>query len=98
MPAQTNPVMMTEEHLTTLLRLSVDSELANELQTSPLGVDQRITIVNEEIWLDVSIVVSPDLLHWIQSLGSRVEVLHPPNLREQVRHDLLKALSKYRLV
>jgi hypothetical protein len=45
--------MMTEEHLTSLLRLSVDSELAKEVQASPLGDDQRITMVNDEIWLDL---------------------------------------------
>jgi hypothetical protein len=45
--------MMTDEHLTSLLRLSVDSELAKEVQASPLGDDQRITMVNDEIWLDL---------------------------------------------
>lgn len=98
MSPQKNPVIMAEEHLTSLLRLSVDSELAKEVQASPLGDDQRITMVNDEIWVDVSRVFSPDLLHWIHSMGSRVEVLHPPHLREQVRQDLIRALKKYRLV
>jgi predicted DNA-binding transcriptional regulator YafY len=98
MSPRKNPVIMTEEHLTSLLRLGVDSELAKEVQASPLGDDQRITMVNDEIWVDVSMVFSPDLLHWIQSMGSRVEVLHPPHLREQVRQDLVRALRKYRLV
>ncbi len=80
-----------------LLRLCIDPALVVELSSHPLGEGQKITSANGEILLDVFLVLSPELLRWIQCLGPKVEVLHPPGLRELIRQDLSDTLHKYRL-
>ena len=80
------------------VRICVDDELLNFLENSPLGQDQTIININGENFVDALMFLTEDFLHWIQCMGSAVEVIHPPGLRELVRQGLTQTLHKYRVV
>ena len=81
-----------------LVRLCVDERLADVLLSNPLGFDQTISSSNGETFIDLSIHLTDELIHWIQCMGSDIEVIHPPGLRELIRNMLEKTIHKYRLV
>jgi predicted DNA-binding transcriptional regulator YafY len=80
------------------IRLCVNSELIESVKNNPLHHHQKISEMNGEHFLDFSIQITPDFLHWIQCMGSSVEVIYPPELREWVRQNLTETLHKYRVV
>lgn len=80
------------------VRICVDDELLDVLAMSPLSQAQTIMTINGENFVDAFMLLTEDLLHWIQCMGSAVEVIHPPGLRELVRQGLIQTLHKYRVV
>jgi predicted DNA-binding transcriptional regulator YafY len=80
------------------IRLGVDKELATLLRDKPLCAGQSMTEQDGEMLVDLRLPPTEELLSWIHSMGSRVEVMHPPLLRELMRSSLEAAFNRYRLV
>lgn len=80
-----------------LIRLCVNERLLASLLETPLGIDQTISAKDDEIFLDVFMPMTDELVHWIQCMGADVEVIHPPRLRELIRQELAQTLHMYRL-
>ncbi|MDM7943547.1 MAG: WYL domain-containing protein [Hydrogenophaga sp.] len=81
-----------------LVRLGVSKRLVAALLETPLGLGQTISSRDGEIFLDVFMPLTQELVHWIQCMGTDVEVIHPPGLRELIREELAQTLHLYRLV
>ena len=81
-----------------LVRLCIKQELIGLLMERPLGLGQTISSKDGEVILDVFMPLTQELVHWIQCMGTDVEVIHPPGLRELIRQELVETLHLYRLV
>lgn len=81
-----------------LVRLCIKQELIDPLTERPLGLEQTISSKDGEIFLDVFMQLTDELVQWIQCMGTDVEVIHPPVLRELIREGLKQTLHLYRLV
>lgn len=81
------------------LSARVDTTLANLLAEAPLGTQMRLERTAEPDWwqLTTNISDSWNLRLWLQSQGSRVEVLSPLWLRQQVQAELQRTLALYQL-
>ncbi len=79
------------------LSARVDTTLANLLAEAPLGNQMRLERTAEPDWwqLTTNISDSWNLRLWLQSQGSRVEVLSPLWLRQQVQAELQRTLALY---
>lgn len=79
------------------LSARVDTTLANLLAEAPLGTQMRLERTAEPDWwqLTTNISDSWNLRLWLQSQGSRVEVLSPLWLRQQVQAELQRTLALY---
>jgi predicted DNA-binding transcriptional regulator YafY len=75
----------------------VDTTLANLLAEAPLGTQMHLEQAVEPGWwqLTTSISDSWNLRLWLQSQGSRVEVLSPLWLRQQLQAELQRTLALY---
>ena len=76
------PVNNNLEDIT--LKLKVNRFIKQMLVETPLCLNQRISVLDDEHYLIEAIVNNTEQLHWwISSFGSRIEVLEPLELREQ---------------
>ena len=80
-----------------LVRLCIKGALIAPLMQQPLGLRQSITSQHGQIFVDVFMQPTEELVHWIQCMGTEVEVMHPPGLRELIRQELVQTLHQYRL-
>jgi len=77
------------------LRASIDEELANQLNETPLSEDMRIVERTEDYLLTATVADSWQLRWWLLSWGSAVEVLGPQRLREEIKRQIISASEVY---
>lgn len=76
--------------------LSFTPQQGKYLKSLPLHHSQRILLDNEEeLRLEITVVLNFDLKMQLLSYGNKVEVLEPPQLRQEIREELQLALKKY---
>ncbi len=75
----------------------VDTTLANLLAEAPLGTQMRLEQATVPGWWQLTTDISDswNLRLWLQSQGSRVEVLSPLWLRQQLQAELQRTLALY---
>lgn len=78
------------------LHLKMSRGAAMHLIESPLSTDQKTCDVDEQhIELKASVANTMQLKWWILGLGSNVEVISPPSLREEISHEISEAIKLY---
>ena len=78
------------------LKARLNDELAQILDETPLGDDQRITWRGGECFLTATVPDSWQLVFWILSQGPRITITSPVQLRKRIRADLEAAAANYR--
>ncbi len=75
----------------------VDTTLANLLAEAPLGTQMRLEQAAEHGWWQLTTDISDswNLRLWLQAQGSRVEVISPLWLRQQLQEELQRTLALY---
>lgn len=75
----------------------IDTTLANLLAEAPLGTQMRLERTAEPDWWQLTTDISDswNLRLWLQSQGSRVEVISPLWLRQQLQEELQRTLALY---
>jgi predicted DNA-binding transcriptional regulator YafY len=85
------------------LKLWVDAGTAKWLTETPLGEDQTIKPLSREFarnnpWSEIEVTVffQEELVWWLRSMGSNVQVVAPKFLRDRVYQDLISTLEAYK--
>lgn len=79
-----------------ILKAIFDPIVANHLTESRLSEDQRVQQLDREHYLITATVRDTEqLLWWLQSFGSRVEVLEPQRLRQKMGDAVMALAQKY---
>ena len=75
----------------------IDTTLANLLAEAPLGTQMYLERTPEPDWWQLTTDISDswNLRLWLQSQGSRVEVISPLWLRQQLQEELQRTLALY---
>ena len=69
--------------------------LANYLKTQPLHSSQKLTQNGEEFIVQMKVLITFELLQWLQGLSSEIQVLEPQILKEKLAEILKYAAAKY---
>jgi predicted DNA-binding transcriptional regulator YafY len=77
------------------LKIRCDKELIAYLQETPLSQDQLITTVDDQCTLTASVNNTWQLMWWLMSKGSALEVCEPESLRLQIKHEYQQGLQQY---
>jgi predicted DNA-binding transcriptional regulator YafY len=73
------------------------TEAAGHLRDTPVSRDQTIVELGGGEWVQVTATVESDetLRWWLLGFGSRVEVVEPAELREELQAELAQAANRY---
>ena len=78
------------------LKAVVSTKLACYLAESPLTKDQKLIPLEKDLHVLTATIKDSWQLHfWILSQGAEITVVHPKDLREQIRGNLQAALKSY---
>ena len=77
------------------LILKVNDWLKTILEETPLSTDQKITLKNDAIFIEATVLNTPQLEWWLLSQADGLEVLEPIELREKIAERLLGAARQY---
>lgn len=76
--------------------LSFTPQQGKYLKSLPLHHSQKVLLDNEqELRLELTVVLNIDLKMQLLSYGSKVEILEPPQLRQEIAEELQQAVKKY---
>lgn len=76
--------------------LSFHPQQGKYIKSLPLHHSQKVLLDNEEeLRIELKVVLNIDLKMQLLSYGSKVEVLEPPQLRQEIAEEIQKALKKY---
>lgn len=76
--------------------LSFTPHQGKYLKSLPLHHSQKIMLDNDqELRLELNVVLNIDLKMQLLSYGSKVDVLEPPQLRQEIKEELQQAVKKY---
>jgi predicted DNA-binding transcriptional regulator YafY len=70
-------------------------ESGKHLLESPLSVDQKINVIEDQLAIEASVPNTPQLLWWLLAFGDGVEVIEPSELRAKISETLKKATAQY---
>lgn len=79
------------------LRARFVAEAAEHLRDTPISGDQQVCDVDESGWVEVTATVECDdtLRWWLLGFGSRVVVLEPESLRQEIGAELTRGAGMY---
>ncbi len=77
------------------LKIRCNKELITYLRETPLSQDQLITTVDDQYILTASVNDTWQLMWWLMSKGSALEVCEPESLRLQIKHEYQQGLHQY---
>jgi predicted DNA-binding transcriptional regulator YafY len=84
------------EEAPSLVVLSFTPHQGKYIKSLPLHHSQQILLDNEnELRISLLVVLNYDLKMQLLSYGSKVEVMEPPQLRQEIAEELQKAVKKY---
>jgi len=69
--------------------------LANYLKTQPLHNSQKLNSKGEKFEVSVKVLITFELLQWLQGFSSEIEVLQPKTLVDKLAEILKSAADKY---
>lgn len=94
---QSGALQFVSEPAIFTLDARVDNTLANLLAEAPLGSQMHLAPAAGPGWWQLTTAISDswNLRLWLQSQGSRIEVLSPPWLRQQMQDELQRTLALY---
>ncbi|MBD80755.1 MAG: hypothetical protein CL840_17705 [Crocinitomicaceae bacterium] len=78
-----------------LIHLKFNAQQSHYIKSQPLHNSQVVKEEGESTIVELKLIVSPELIMQIQSFGSSVVVLHPPELKQTIKENLKKALDEY---
>lgn len=79
------------------LRARFEAEAAEHLRDTPISSDQQMSEPNASGWVELTATVESDetLRWWLLGFGSRVEVIEPGNLRQEISAELQRTAQMY---
>lgn len=78
------------------VELSFEPIQGKYIKAQPIHITQEIVKeTSEELRIKMQIIPSPEFLMHLLSYGSSVQVISPPELREQLKKELKRALERY---
>ncbi|MDH5524855.1 MAG: WYL domain-containing protein [Desulfobulbaceae bacterium] len=79
------------------VKVKVAPESATYIRERQWSADQKIKeYKNGGLKLEFTATSRPEVISWVLSFGSQLELLEPRNLRDEVRHNLEKMVDAYR--
>lgn len=69
--------------------------LANYLKTQPLHNSQKLKVVGEKFEVRLEVLITFELIQWLQGFSSDIEVLRPTTLLDKLAKILKDAADKY---
>ena len=89
-------IFHSHENQPVLVRLKFSKEISSLIKESPLHSSMKIEKEDEKgLLITLYVYNTPELKNMIRSFGSSCSVLHPEDLRQEIKNDLIKALSLY---
>lgn len=78
------------------IKLKIRYPYSEYIKESIWHSQQKITVINEnEILFEVTMTGKPEIISWIKSMGSYVEVIEPSEIRESILEDLENLIKTY---
>jgi len=78
-----------------LVRVWADSEIANELRTSPNFYMDELVEQADGLLITLRVRQPEEVLQWLLGWGAHMKVLEPEELRQRIRQELVKTLNHY---